>query len=66
MVSDYTNMSFSDVLALDCITFRYLLKDAFIAHMATSEEGRDFLEQAWMLKQTSPDRKALREKFGSK
>lgn len=63
MVADYCNMSFSDVLKFDCITFKILLRDAFIDHMSQSEEGREWLEQSWMLKQTKPDKQKLREKF---
>lgn len=61
MVSDYTNMSFSDVLNLDCYTYKLLLRDAFVEHMSQTEEGREYLEQAWLLTQTKPDRKTLRK-----
>ena len=37
MVSDYTNMSFSDVLNLDCYTYKLLLRDAFVEHMSQTE-----------------------------
>lgn len=48
---------------LDCYTYKLLLKDAFIKHMSESEEGREYLEQAWQLKQTAPDRQTLRKMF---
>lgn len=63
MVSDYTGLNFNEVLDLDCYTYKFLLRDAFIDKMSKSEEGRDWLEQAWMLKQTNPDRKTLKETF---
>lgn len=31
-----------------------------------TEKGREYLDNAWRLEQTKPDRKKLREKFGSK
>jgi len=38
-----------------------LVRDAFIDVMSKSEEGRDYLEQCWVLKQTEPDVARLRE-----
>ena len=51
-------------MELDCYTYTLLLRDAFIDRMSTSEAGRDWLEQAWMLKQTNPDRQTLRSYLG--
>lgn len=31
-----------------------------------TEKGREYLDNAWRLEQTKPDRKKLREKFGAK
>ena len=61
MVSDYTGLNFNEVIELDCITFKMLLRDAFVDMMSKSEEGRDYLEQCWVLKQTDPDIARLRE-----
>ena len=61
MVSDYTGLDFNEVIELDCITFKLLLRDAFIDMMSKTEEGRDYLEQCWVLKQTEPDIKGLRK-----
>ena len=61
MVADYTRLDFNEVVELDCITFKLLLRDAFIDMMSKSEEGRDYLEQCWILKQTDPDTVRLRE-----
>ena len=60
MVSDYTRLDFEKVLELDCITFKMLLRDSFIDMMSKTEEGRDYLEQCWILKQTDPDTVKLR------
>ena len=56
-------MSFSECVELDAITYRILFKDAFINMMSQSDEGKEYLEQAWCLKQTEPDRESLRKHF---
>ena len=63
LIADYTSLSFNEVLLLDCITYKKLLRDAFIDMMSKNEVGRDYLENCWILKQTKPDRKKLREHF---
>lgn len=62
-VCDYTHLSMSDVLQIDCITFLILLRDAFIHKLSATKDGREWLEECWILKQTSPDRKRLHKKF---
>ena len=44
LVSDYTRLNFNEVIKLDCITYKRLVKDAFITKMKETEEGRDYLE----------------------
>lgn len=61
LVSDYTGLNFNEVIELDCITYKMLVRDAFIDMMSRSEEGRDYLEQCWILKQTEPDTAGLRK-----
>lgn len=63
LVSDYSGLSFNDVLLLDCITYKRLLKDAFIDMMSKDEAGREYLENCWILKQTNPNRSKLRKAF---
>lgn len=60
LVSDYTGLNFNEVVELDCITFKMLVRDAFIDKMSHTEEGRDYLEQCWILTQTEPDTTALK------
>lgn len=50
-------------MELDCYTYKVLLKDAFIYKMSKSKEGQEYLETAWILQQSAPDREALRETF---
>ena len=61
IVADYTGLNFNEVMELDCITFKMLVRDAFVHMMSQSEEGRDYLEQCWVLTQTKPDKSALRK-----
>ena len=62
MVSDYTRMSFNEVIELDCVTYKLLAKDAFVDKLGQTEEGREYLENCWILTQTKPDREKLRER----
>lgn len=64
ITSDYTGLNFNELMQLDCITFKMLLRDAFINRMAQTEEGREYLENCWLVKQTEPDRVKLRENIG--
>ena len=59
LVNEYTSMSFSEIMDIDCISFKILLRDAFIYQMNQTEEGREYLAKAYMLKQTEPDRAGL-------
>lgn len=60
-MSDYTGLNFNEVIELDCITFKMLVRDAFIDRMSQTEDGRDYLEQCWVLKQTEPDTAKLKK-----
>lgn len=63
LVSDYTRLSFNEILELDCITYRILVKDALTFKLRESKDGQEYLENCWLLRQTSPDRKKLRQKL---
>lgn len=64
LVADYINDSFEKALELDCFDFKALFIDAYIYRLKQSEKGRDYLEDCWILRQTQPSKKWLREKFG--
>ena len=63
-VSEYTGLNFLEVWALDYVLYLTLRRDAFIAWLSKSEKGQEYLDNAWRMEQTKPDRKALRKKFG--
>ncbi len=64
LVSDYTGLSFSEIQELDYIDYLQFRRDAFIYQKEQTEKGREYLDNAWRLTQTAPDKSKLREKFG--
>lgn len=64
LVYKYTGISFAEIEELPIDTYFLLLRDAFIYEKSKTEDGREYLENCWILEQTEPDRKTLREKFG--
>lgn len=63
VIADYANVSIFEVEDLDYIRYLELLRDAVIYNNMQSKEGRERLDEAWILEQTKPDRKRLREHF---
>lgn len=61
VVADYANMSIPDVLELPLLDYLELFRDAVIYNNLRTEEGRQRLDDAWILEQTKPDRNALKE-----
>ena len=53
-----------EVEELDYIDYLIYRRDAFIWRMSQSKEGTEYLDKAYRLEQTSPDRESLRKKFG--
>lgn len=64
LVSNYTGFNFKDCLEMDMGTYKLLFRDAYINMLKESEKGREYLEDCWILRQTTPDREKLREWFG--
>ena len=48
---------------LDYIDYLILRRDAFITKLNSTESGRKYLNDAYRLTLTTPDRKRLREQF---
>lgn len=63
MVANYTGLSICEVGALDYIQYLTYRRDAYIYFLEQSEDGREYLENAWRMEQTAPDRVALREQL---
>lgn len=66
MVAQYTGLNILQVEELDYLDFLRYRRDAFIYQMSQTKEGEEYLNNAWRLEQTTPDRKQLREKFGER
>ena len=66
LVSEYTGLNFLEIEKLNYLTYLTWRRDAFIHKMNQTEKGQEYLDNAWRMEQTEPDREALREKFGRK
>ena len=64
LVAQYTGLNILQVEELDYIEYLIYRRDAFIHRMSQTEKGQEYLDNAWRLEQTKPDRESLREKFG--
>lgn len=56
-------MPFNQIIELDCITYRKLLRDAMIHSLEQTEEGREYLTKCWRLTQVKPDYNKIKEKY---
>lgn len=63
LVSEYTRLNILEVEELDYIDYLRYRRDAFIYRMSQTEKGEEYLNNAWRLEQTAPDRDGLRAKF---
>lgn len=64
LVSEYTGLDFHQVGQLDYGTYLLWLRDAYIAGLNQSEEGRQYLDDCWRMEQIKPDRAKLHQKLG--
>lgn len=63
-MSEYTGLSFPEVEALDYLQYLIWRRDAYIYMLSRTEEGQEYLDNAYRMEQTEPDRKKLRAKLG--
>ena len=59
-------MNILQIEELNYFDYLALRRDAFIHELNQSESGREYLDKAWLLEQTEPDKKKLRSQFGRK
>ena len=64
LVAQYTGLNILQVQELDILDYLLYRRDAFIYRMSQTEKGEEYLNKAWRLEQTKPDREGLRKKFG--
>jgi hypothetical protein len=62
-VAEYTGLTFPEVRQLNYIQYLAWRRDAFIWYLSRTEKGEEYLDNAWRLEQTEPDRPALRKKL---
>ena len=64
MVAEYAGLTLYEVREMDYLLYLTLRRDAFIHKMNQTEKGKEYLDNAWRMTQTKPDRIALRRKMG--
>lgn len=62
-MSQYTGLNFNDIGRLNYVTFLQYRRDAFIQRCRSTEAGQEYLDNAWRMEQTKPDRVGLRKKL---
>lgn len=62
-MSEYTGLNFIEVSELPYLQYLVWLRDAFIHRLSSTEAGQEYLDNAWRMEQTAPDRAALRKKL---
>jgi hypothetical protein len=65
-VSEYTGLNFFEVSQLDYLQYLVWRRDAYIYMLTRTEAGQEYLDNAWRMEQTEPNRSALRRKYGKK
>lgn len=65
-MAEYARITLFEVEELNWLEYLRLRRDAFIYSMNQTEKGREYLDNAWMMEQTEPDRRALRNAFGKR
>lgn len=63
LVAGYTGLNFHEINALNYIEYLTYRRDAFITKLSRTEAGQEYLDNAWRMEQTEPDRGALRKKL---
>jgi hypothetical protein len=62
LVSEYTGLNFLQIGEINFLQYLAWRRDAFIRRLEQSEEGRKYLDNAWRMNLTEPDRDGLRRK----
>lgn len=63
MVAEYAGISIPQVRQLDYVQYLIWRRDAYIYMLSRTESGQEYLDNAWRMEQTEPDRAALRKKL---
>lgn len=63
-VADWLRIPVTEVGELDLVYYLQIRRDSFISKLNATEKGREYLDNAWLLSRTEPDREASRRMFG--
>lgn len=66
MVAEYAGISLLDVRELNYVQYLIWRRDAYIDMLSKTEAGQEYLDNAWRMEQTEPDRARLRKKLRGK
>ena len=65
-MAEYTGLTLPQVRELDYLQYLTWRRDAYIHKLSQTEAGQEYLDNAWRMEQTKPDRLGLRKKLGKK
>lgn len=65
LISKYCNISLLEVEELDLVEFLFYYREAVIYNCMQTDDGIEYLKNAYRLQQTDPEREKLREKYKS-
>ena len=63
-MSEYTGLNFFEVSQLNYLQYLIWRRDAYITMLSRTETGQKYLNEAWRMEQTTPDRAKLRQTLG--
>ncbi len=65
-MAEYAGLTLVEVRGMEYIQYLILRRDAYIYMLSRTEAGQEYLDNAWRMEQTEPDRAGLRAKLGRK
>lgn len=63
IVTEYTGLNFFQIGELNFLQYLEWRRDAYVRKLEQTEAGREYLDNAWRMEQTAPDRASLRQKL---
>ena len=65
-MAEYTGLTLVEVRQLEYVQYLIWRRDAYIYMLSRTEAGQEYLDNAWRMEQTEPDRPSLRKKLNRK
>lgn len=62
-MAEYAGLSLIEVRGLNYLQYLIWRRDAYIHMLSRTEAGQEYLDNAWRMEQTKPDRVRLRKKL---